>query len=210
MVEGGEAAGSSPGASRSRWEVPVQIPLQVTFRGMESSPAVEQRIREHAEKLERFHPRITSCRVVVEAPHRQHHKGKLYTARIDVTYPGGEIAANREHRLDHSHEDVYVALRDVFSAVQRRLQDQQRIRRGRVKEHLAPQIGTIVRLFPDQGYGFAQLPDEQEVYFHRNAVAEGSFEALTVGTHLRLVINEGESGNGPQASTVVPYRHQLD
>lgn len=188
----------------------MQIPVQVTFRGMDSSPAIEQRIHEHAEKLERYHQRVTSCRVVVEPAHRRHHKGKLYTARVDVTFPGGEIAASREHGLNHSHEDVYVALRDAFAAVQRRLKDHQRIRRGQVKEHAAPLVGTVVRLLPEKDCGFAQLPDEQEIYFHRNAVAEGSFDALTVGTQVRLVVNDNESSEGPQASTVVPYRHQLN
>ena len=53
------------------------IPLQISFRNMDPSPAVEARIRKKAEKLERFHDRIIGCTVVVEAPHRHHHKGKL-------------------------------------------------------------------------------------------------------------------------------------
>ena len=57
------------------------IPLQISFRNMDPSPAVEERIRQKAEKLERFHDRIVGCTVVVEAPHRHHHKGKLYNVR---------------------------------------------------------------------------------------------------------------------------------
>ena len=43
------------------------IPLQISFRNMDPSPAVEARIRKKAEKLERFHDRIIGCTVVVDA-----------------------------------------------------------------------------------------------------------------------------------------------
>ena len=66
----------------------MQIPLQISFHGMEPSPAIEARIREKAAKLERFHDRIVGCKVVIEAPHRHHHKGKLYNVRIDISVPG--------------------------------------------------------------------------------------------------------------------------
>ncbi|MBI5783090.1 MAG: HPF/RaiA family ribosome-associated protein, partial [Gammaproteobacteria bacterium] len=46
----------------------MQIPLQITLKDMPQSEAVESRIREKAEKLNRFHERIISCRVVVESP----------------------------------------------------------------------------------------------------------------------------------------------
>lgn len=48
-------------------------PLQITFRNMAPSAAIEASIREKAAKLEVFYERIMSCRVIVEAPHRHHH-----------------------------------------------------------------------------------------------------------------------------------------
>ena len=53
----------------------MQIPLQITFRDMDPSPAIDERIRQQAVKLEQFHERISGCRVVVEASHRRHRKG---------------------------------------------------------------------------------------------------------------------------------------
>ena len=44
----------------------MQVPLQITFRHMDSSPALEARIRQRAEELEHFFDRITSCHVTVE------------------------------------------------------------------------------------------------------------------------------------------------
>ncbi|MFZ0467572.1 MAG: HPF/RaiA family ribosome-associated protein, partial [Thiogranum sp.] len=83
----------------------MQIPLQITFQNMESSPAVEAKIREKAEKLDRFHEHIMACRVVVEPIGQQHHQGKLYQVRIDLTVPGAEIAVSRDRGLNHAHED---------------------------------------------------------------------------------------------------------
>ena len=101
----------------------MQIPVQVAFRDIDPSPAIEARIREHVAKLEDFHPRITGCRVMVEAHHRRHRKGKLYHVRIDLTVPGTELVVSRDSQENHAHEDVYVAIRDAFDATRRRLQD---------------------------------------------------------------------------------------
>ncbi|MEK6562417.1 MAG: HPF/RaiA family ribosome-associated protein, partial [Candidatus Binatota bacterium] len=87
----------------------MKIPLQLTFRNMPPSEAIEAHIREKAAKLDAFSDRIMSCRVVVEAPHRHHHKGKLYHVRIDMTAPGGELIVNREPSKRAAHKDVYVA-----------------------------------------------------------------------------------------------------
>ena len=114
-------------------EVVVKLPLQITWRDFEPSPALEADIRSHVEKLEQFYDRITSCRVVVEAPHAHHHKGKLYRLHIDIKVPGREISVTRDPAEHHSHEDIYVALRDAFDAAKRQLQDHARIARGDVK-----------------------------------------------------------------------------
>jgi len=111
----------------------MSIPLQISFRNMGPSPAVEARIRKKAEKLERFHDRIIGCTVVVEAPHRHHHKGKLYSVRVDISVPGKDVVVDRAKPTNHGHEDVYVALRDAFDAATRRLEDQIRKMRGSVK-----------------------------------------------------------------------------
>jgi len=113
----------------------MQMPLQISFDGMEPSPALEARIREKAAKLERFYDRIVGCSVVVVAPHRHHHKGKLYSVRIDLSVPGHDIHVGRAGPETHAHEDVYVALRDSFNAAGRLLEDHVRRMRGDVKAH---------------------------------------------------------------------------
>jgi ribosome-associated translation inhibitor RaiA len=113
----------------------MQLPLQITFRHMDSSPAVEAEIRKRAERLERLSDRITACRVVVEAPHQHHRKGKLYCIRIDLSVPGEEIPVTHNGPQDHAHEDIYVAIRDAFNTAGRLLEDHTRKFRGAVKAH---------------------------------------------------------------------------
>lgn len=124
-------------------------PLQITFRHMEVSPAVEARIHEEVAALEHFFNRINSCRVVVEAPHRHHQ----FHINIDLRVPGSEIVVNHEPSLHGSlargetdewekhletqpdHKDIYVSIRDAFAAARRQLEDHARVIRGDTKHH---------------------------------------------------------------------------
>lgn len=180
----------------------MQHPLQITFHGMEHSDAIERRVRDKAAELERFDDHMTSCHVTVEAPHKHHHKGNLYTVRVDLHLPGEEIVAGRERRHDHSHEDVYVAIRDSFDAVVRRLEDYVRRRGNKVKRHDVPAQGSVNKLFSDEGYGFVRMSDGTDVYFHENSVTGAVFSGLAIGDEVRVVVAEGEGEKGPQASTV--------
>ncbi|MGO8842952.1 MAG: ribosome hibernation-promoting factor, HPF/YfiA family [Methyloceanibacter sp.] len=113
----------------------MQVPLQISFRNMDPSPAVEAVVREKAAKLDRYFDRIVSCDVTVEAPHHHHHRGKLYKVRIDIGVPGKDVHVNQEGAQNHAHEDVYVAIRDAFDAAVRQLEDHARRLRGEVKSH---------------------------------------------------------------------------
>ena len=178
----------------------MELPLQISFRGMDASPAVEAKVRERVDKLARQDPSIVSCRVVVEAPHRHHHQGRLFHVRVDLTVPGAELVVNREPGEHHAHEDVFVAIRDAFDAMRRQVQDHLRVRRGVVKTHAEPPVALVVKLKPEEGYGFIATPDGREVYFHANSVVGDAFGKLQPGSPVRFVEVEGEKG--PQASAV--------
>ncbi len=113
----------------------MQIPLQIRFHGTDRSPAVEAKVREHVDKLEKFYDGIIGCRVAIEALHQHHHQGNLFSAKIWITVPDGEIAVTRDPGRDHRHEDPYVALHDAFHAARRQIEDYARSRRGDVKHH---------------------------------------------------------------------------
>jgi cold shock CspA family protein/ribosome-associated translation inhibitor RaiA len=173
----------------------MQLPVKITLRDMSHSEALEGLIREKASWLESFSDQIISCRVVVEGPVRHHRKGGPFTVRIDLGVPGEDIVVNRQ-----AAEDPYVAVREAFDAARRKLQDHVRRQRGAVKAHEELPHGRVIRLFPDEDYGFLETPDGREVYFHRNSVLGARFDRLSVGMEVRFAEEEGE--HGPQASTV--------
>jgi ribosomal subunit interface protein len=188
----------------------MQLPVQITFRKMAPSPAVEAHIRERAEGLERYFERIMACRIVVEASARRQHKGRLYHVRVDLTVPGREIVVKRDPLEHHAHEDILVAIRDAFDAVRRQLEDHARSARGDIKAHEIPSHGHIARLFKEKGYGFIVSSEGDEIYMHRNVVAGSGFDALSEGDEVRYTVHEGEGEKGPQASTVVSIgKHHL-
>ena len=180
------------------------LDVQISFHGMDHSPAVEAAVRRRAEELEQFSDRLIDCRVVLEAVNRRPHQGTLYGVRIDLATAGGPVVVDREPGGHHAHEDIYVAIRDAFDAVRRRLEDHMRRLDGKVKQHEAPSIGRIIRLFPDRGYGFLETETGEEVYVHRNSVLDGGFDALKVGDRVRYVVDPEEGEQGAQASTVRP------
>ncbi len=115
------------------------FPIDISFRNMDHSDAVEADIRKKIATMERFFDRIVDCRVVVSAPHKHSHKGGLYDVHIKISIPGQDIVINRTGPRDHAHEDVYVAIRDAFSAAVRKLEDHVRKARGDVKRHASDQ-----------------------------------------------------------------------
>jgi ribosomal subunit interface protein len=98
------------------------IPVQITFRGLPQSDAIEANIMKHAERLERFQERVSKCRVVVDAPHRHHVQGNTYSVKVDLRLPHGELVVSRDSDADHTHENLYVAIRDAFAALARQLE----------------------------------------------------------------------------------------
>ncbi|MGC2459566.1 MAG: HPF/RaiA family ribosome-associated protein [Steroidobacteraceae bacterium] len=178
----------------------MKLPLQITFRHMQPSAALETRIRELVSRLDKFSGQIMRCRVVVEAPHHHSHQGALFDIRLDITVPNDEIAIRRAHPVDHSHEDAYVALRDAFRAARRKLEDYERRRRLDVKSHAPPMQRRICELHPERGFGRIETDHGRLIYFHPHSVHGGTFDKLTTGMTVRFDEEAGDMG--PQASTV--------
>jgi len=55
----------------------MQRPLQIAFKRIDTSPALEALIRQRVDHLETLYPRLTGCRVVVEIPHRASETAKV-------------------------------------------------------------------------------------------------------------------------------------
>ncbi|MCC7423994.1 MAG: HPF/RaiA family ribosome-associated protein [Planctomycetaceae bacterium] len=177
----------------------MQVPLQVSFRNVDRSDAIEAAVREKAAKLEEFFDRITSCHVIIEAPHQHHQRGNLYRVSIHLAVPRKELVVDRQPPEHHAAEDVRVALREAFDSMRRQLEDYVREVRGDVKPHAEPDVARVYKLFPEADYGFLTTSDGREIYFHAHSVLDG-FNRLQHGTEVRFVEEEGEKG--PQATSI--------
>lgn len=107
----------------------MQIPLQITFRGLSPMPSVGALINERSTRLERFCDRIIRCHVTVGVPHRRHRNGRRYSVHIDITTPLGSIAVTREP-ADDVTQPLDVAIREAFDAATRQLEEEARRRRS--------------------------------------------------------------------------------
>lgn len=113
----------------------MQIPMKITFHGLDPSDALEQSIRECAAKLDSIYPRIQRCDVAIETPHQR--GGLQYHVRIDITVPNGEIVVSHDPGPNEAHKDPTLAIRDSFRAARRQLEDYvRRNLRGEVKAHI--------------------------------------------------------------------------
>lgn len=112
---------------------------QIVFEHVDTSDAVRERIFEEIAHLEQFHGRLTACRVVVSAPEKHKHKGKLYQVRIHLSVPGRAEVAVRPSTAGHQwNQDPMVAIRNAFDAARRQLQDKAKKKRGDVKTLRGP------------------------------------------------------------------------
>ncbi len=94
---------------------------QVVFRNIDHSQAVEDAVHKRLEKLGRYCDEIQSLKVTLETPHNNHYKGKVYHVGVEAIIPNHDIVVTHDQHDNHSHEDIYVAIRDAFNAVERRL-----------------------------------------------------------------------------------------
>jgi len=180
----------------------MQEPLQIAFHNMESSPALEQRVRELFTKLEHYCDEIISARVVIEAPHRQPHKGTLGIS-ISIGVPGRDIVVKREQRIHEADNHNVWVLTEAFDAAGRQVEEYSRMRRHNVKAHDAGQrYSRVVRLYPEQDYGFIETPEGQNVYFHRAVVRGDRYDALEVGSEVIYTLADQEGPMGPMASGI--------
>jgi cold shock CspA family protein/ribosome-associated translation inhibitor RaiA len=183
----------------------VQKALQITFKGTQNSPALETLIRQRVDAVERLHPRITGCRVVVEIPYLGADSAKVPVGvTVEVDIPAHKTIVGKDAQQRHEVKDDRTAsVHNAFDAVERQLariaemQDQPVNRTEK-----APHRGMVIRLFPEQNYGFVESDNSSELYFTRNAVIGGSFDDLEIGmvVHVTRAVDEGPMG--PQAHSV--------
>lgn len=94
----------------------MELPLQITYRGVDPSEPLSRLIHKEGTKLDTFFSRIVSCRVLVERDALHHREGAPYHVRVDLGVPGNELMT------DTTDKEPKVAVRDAFRRARRRLQ----------------------------------------------------------------------------------------
>lgn len=183
----------------------MQVPLEISFLNIDRSEAMEARVQSRVVRLEKMTDSIITCRVVLETAHKQPH-GSPLSISIRLGLPGKDIVVKREQRRHDSKGDAYQVIGIAFDIAERQLEEHLRISRHDVKAHEGPTYARIVKLYPDQEYGFIETPVHLNVFFHRDVVDGKAFDMLEIGNEVLYTLAADEGPMGPQASRVQPIR----
>lgn len=114
--------------------------LILTLRGVERSGALESRVREMHQRLQRLNDRMTLCHVTIVRESAANPDAVV--AKIHLSVPGAQIHAESGEAHGHAHTDVFLALRDAYDSARRQLRD---LKRDSLKSSL---IGAVRKLKP--------------------------------------------------------------
>ncbi len=100
----------------------MQIPLQVTFEGCESSEPARAAIEHEVARLQDHNHHLIGCRVTVIAPSDKHRHGTGFAVHIWLTLPPHEnVVVNRDPLEDPRHANVEAAIKDAFASARRQV-----------------------------------------------------------------------------------------
>lgn len=107
----------------------MQRPLQLVFRDMKTSLALETFIRDRVSRLEQHHPRIIGCRVVAAMPHRSSAGARsspkaALELSVEVEIAGRPLVVVKDTEARREAKDDQLAVvTHVFEVVERRLRE---------------------------------------------------------------------------------------
>jgi cold shock CspA family protein/ribosome-associated translation inhibitor RaiA len=183
----------------------MKVGLEIAYRGLDKTDAIEALVHEKVAKLERVCNYISSCHIAIEKIHDRPSHGSPYRVRIDMTVPPGhELVADSNPSERNQYVELDTVIRDAFSMAERQVKELSRRQResdqAQSNDSAQDTMALVTKLFPEQEYGFLKTLDGQDVYFHRNSVLHDDFERLEIGTGVRFFAHEDEQGL--RASTV--------
>lgn len=104
----------------------MRIPLELAFKGVEPTAAMERLVRDQVDRLKRLDLRILFCRVIVESTHRAANAApRGVRVSVEVSVPGQRLVSSRERGGNQKpvEYDPYRAIRRAFAAVERQLKE---------------------------------------------------------------------------------------
>ncbi len=102
----------------------MQVPLELSFHGLESNEPIKNLVHEKIESLEKVCDYISSCRVVIEKPQKHQSTGNPYRVRLDINVPHNHRITAEEGLGDADmHAELHQLIRRAFKVAQRQLKD---------------------------------------------------------------------------------------
>jgi cold shock CspA family protein len=189
----------------------MSIPLQLTFRNTDRSKWIEEAVEAELIKLEKFSDQIQQCRVVIEKSNNHHHKANIFHVRVSMIVEGKEIIVSKESASESAGKDVHTALKHAFDVIPKklekldRLDDPVHLRHCKKREYYTIiEHAQVARVFTEDGFGFLQTTDGNEVYFEKDSLVGGLFDQLLPGTDVAFAAEAGR--DGPVVSWVSAVR----
>src|SRR5947199_9584397 len=98
----------------------MQLPIKISYRGLEKSDQIDHLVLDYAARLERFCAHINRCDVAIEQTNHTNQKGNQYRCRIDVTVSRGhEVVADEKQNGNGAHAAVNKAVHDALKTMAR-------------------------------------------------------------------------------------------
>jgi len=115
-------------------------PVQITYHGVEASQALTELVEERSRHISQLSTRIDGLRVLIDSPHHHHRHGNQYRVRLELTMPKRDLVID-----GCADEDPYMAVRQAFGTLQRRLTAAQARRQAkqRAKEGVRASIRAV-------------------------------------------------------------------
>src|SRR5437763_16985568 len=114
----------------------MQLPVKISYRGLEKFDQIDNLLFDYAARLERFCDHINRCDVALEQTILTHPKGNPFRCRIDVTVaPRHELVADEKQMDNGTHEPLKKVIHDAFKTMERELRRVVEKQRREVKTH---------------------------------------------------------------------------
>lgn len=176
----------------------------ISYRNLDSSPAVQALIKKRISAVERINDRITGCEVILQAPQKRKLHGRIFKVRLNLHLPGPDLTISRTVAQGSAQDDLMLAVNRAFSAAEKQLKHQKKMMQAvEVKQHPPILHGEISVLEPELGWGYIEADDGREVYFQRDSLTTDVWDQLAKGTRLRFREFQGEKGAFAAAVTMV-------
>ena len=126
----------------------MSFPIQITYRGMDSSEPLSRLIRSEAAKLGKFFDGIVRCRALIDRQSGHHAAGTPFHVRLTIAVPGTELViagepsqraaaldeepahARKSEAVEAPAKDPATIIKEAFRRARRRLHDYARRNTG--------------------------------------------------------------------------------